>query len=79
MRLEKSFSFPVFLSVSLHTLLLVLFLGDWNFFKKEPEPYKPHYVTATLVDMKPKAKAAPRQTKEQVLDSKDLVFLCAST
>lgn len=70
MRLEKSFSFPIFLSVSLHTLLLVLFLGDWNFFKKEPEPYKPHYVTATLVDMKPKAKAAPQQTKEQVLDSK---------
>ncbi|AQT58866.1 protein TolA [Cellvibrio mixtus] len=70
MRLEKSFSLPIFLSVSLHTLLLVLFLGDWNFFKKEPEPYKPHYVTATLVDMKPKAKAAPQQTKEQVLDSK---------
>ena len=70
MRLEKSFSLPVFLSVSLHTLLLVLFLGDWNFFKKEPEPYKPHYVTATLVDLKPKAKAAPQQTKEQVLDSK---------
>lgn len=70
MKLEESFSFPVFLSVSLHTLLLVLFLGDWNFFKKEPEPYKPHYVTATLMDMKPKAKAAPQQTKEQVLDSK---------
>ena len=70
MRLEKSFSLPIFLSVSLHTLLLVLFLGDWNFFKKEPEPYKPHSVTATLVDMKPKAKAAPQQTKEQVLDSK---------
>nr|WP_324258134.1 cell envelope integrity protein TolA [Cellvibrio fontiphilus] len=70
MRLEKSFSLPIFLSVSLHTLLLVLFLGDWSFFKKEPEPYKPHYVTATLVDLKPKAKAAPQQTKEQVLDSK---------
>lgn len=70
MRLEKSFSLPIFLSVSLHTLLLVLFLGDWSFFKKEVEPYKPHYVTATLVDMKPKAKAAPQQTKEQVLDSK---------
>ena len=70
MRLEKSFSLPIFLSVSLHTLLLVLFLGNWSFFKKEPEPYKPHYVTATLMDMKPKAKAAPQQTKEQVLDSK---------
>ncbi len=70
MRLEKSFSLPIFLSVSLHALLLVLFLGDWSFFKKEPEPYKPHYVTATLVDLKPKAKAAPQQTKEQVLDSK---------
>lgn len=70
MKLEKTFSLPIFLSVSLHTLLLVLFLGNWDFFKKKEEPYKPHYVTATLVDMKPKAKAAPQQTKEQVLDSK---------
>lgn len=58
------------MSVFLHALLLVLFLGKWDFFKKEEEPYKPHYVTATLVDMKPKAKAQPQQTKEQVLDSK---------
>lgn len=70
MKLEKSFSLPIFLSVSLHALLLVLFLGNWDFFKQKEEPYKPHYVTATLVDMKPKAKAAPQQTKEQVLDSK---------
>lgn len=70
MKFEKSISVPLFLSVFLHTLLLVLFLGNWDFFKKEEEPYKPHYVTATLVDMKPKAKAQPQQTKEQVLDSK---------
>jgi len=70
MKLEKSFSLPTFLSVFLHGTLLALFLGNWDFFKKEDEPYKPHYVTATLVDLKPKAKAAPQQIKEQVLDSK---------
>jgi colicin import membrane protein len=70
MKLEKSFSLPIFLSVFLHGTLLVLFLGNWDFFKKEEEPYKPHYVTAKLVDLKPKAKAAPLQKKEQVLDSK---------
>ena len=70
MKLEKSLSLPLLMSVFLHALLLVLFLGKWDFFKKEEEPYKPHYVTATLVDMKPKAKAQPQQTKEQVLDSK---------
>lgn len=70
MKFEKSLSLPLFLSVFFHVLLLVLFLGKWEFFKKEEDPYKPHYVTATLVDMKPKAKAQPQQTKEQVLDSK---------
>ena len=70
MKFEQSLSLPLFLSVFFHVLLLVLFLGNWDFFKKEEEPYKPHYVTATLVDMKPKAKAQPQQTKEQVLDSK---------
>ncbi|WP_062066308.1 cell envelope integrity protein TolA [Cellvibrio sp. OA-2007] len=70
MKLEKSFSLPTFLSVFLHGALLVLFLGNWDFFKSDEEPYKPHYVTATLVDLKPKAKAAPQQVKEQILDSK---------
>jgi colicin import membrane protein len=70
MKLEKSFSLPTFLSVFLHGTLLVLFLGNWDFLESNEEPYKPHYVTATLVDLKPKAKAAPQQTKEQVLDSK---------
>ena len=70
MKLEKSFSLPTLLSVFLHGTLLVIFLGNWDFFKAKEEPYQPHYVTATLVDLKPKAKAAPQQTKEQVLDSK---------
>lgn len=70
MKLEKSFSLPVFLSVFLHATLLVLFLGNWDFFKTKEEPYKPNYVTATLVDLKSTAKAAPQQTKEQILDSK---------
>lgn len=70
MKFEESLSLPLFLSIFLHVLLLVLFLGNWDFFKKEEEPYKPHFVTATLVDLKPKAKAQPQQNKEQVLDSK---------
>lgn len=68
---EKRFSMPVVLSVSMHTLLLVLFLGNWNFFKAEEIPQTPpHYVTATLVDLNPQAKAAPPQPKEQNLDAK---------
>src|SRR5690606_29930392 len=70
MKFEKSLSLPLTFSVLFHASLLALFLGNWDFFKKEEEPYKPHYVTATLVDMKPKAKAQPQQAKEQVLDSK---------
>lgn len=70
MKWEKTFSLPTFLSVFLHGTLLVLFLGNWDFFKSDEEPYKPHYVTATLVDLQPKAKAAPQQRKEQILDSK---------
>jgi len=70
MKLDKSLSLPSLLSIAMHGLLLVLILGNWDFFKSEPEPYKPHFVTATLVDLTPKAKAAPPQIKEQVLDSK---------
>jgi colicin import membrane protein len=71
MILEKRFSMPVVLSVSLHTLLLVLFLGNWDFFKAEKrEQTPPHFVTATLVDLNPQAKAAPPQPKEQNLDAK---------
>ncbi len=70
MKLDKTLPLPMVLSVGMHSLLLILILGNWDFFKKEEEPYKPHYVTATLVDLTPKAKAAPPQIKEQVLDSK---------
>ncbi len=71
MVLDQRFSSPLVLSAFLHIAILVLFLGDWNFwFKKEPEPVPPRYVTATLVDFQPKAKAAPPQPKEQNLDAK---------
>jgi colicin import membrane protein len=71
MTLRKIFSLPVFLSVSLHAALVALLVLKLDLFKKEPEPYKPHFVTATLVDLNPKAKAAPQQMKEQVLDGKN--------
>lgn len=70
MKVEKLFTLPVFLSVFMHAALLAFIILKFDFFKKEPEPYKPHFVTATLIDMKPKAKAAPQQPKEQVLDGK---------
>lgn len=70
MKFDKLFSLPVFLSVFMHTALLVFIIFKFDFFKKEPEPYKPHFVTATLIDMNPKAKAAPQQPKEQVLEGK---------
>lgn len=70
MKLEKLFSLPVLLSVFLHATLLAFIILKFDFFKKEPEPYQPHFVTATLVDLKPKAKPAPQQPKEQVLDGK---------
>lgn len=71
MVLDQRFSMPLVISVLLHLLILVLFLGDWNFLGlKEPEPIPARYVTATLVDFKPKAKAAPPQPKEQNLDAK---------
>lgn len=70
MNLSRSSLLPIFLSVLLHAALLAFIILKFDFFKKEPEPYKPHFVTATLVDLKPKAKAAPQQVKEQVLDGK---------
>jgi colicin import membrane protein len=70
MKLEKLFSLPVFLSVLLHALIVAAIIFKFDFLKEEPEPYKPHFVTATLVDVKPKAKPAPQQVKEQVLDGK---------
>ncbi|ACE84194.1 cell envelope integrity protein TolA [Cellvibrio japonicus] len=71
MVLDQRFTLPVLFSVVLHALILVLFFGDWGFFRtKEPEPVPPRYVTATLVDLQPKAKAAPPQPKEQNLDAK---------
>jgi colicin import membrane protein len=70
MRVANIFSLPVFLSVLLHAAILAFIILKFDFFKKDPEPYEPHYVTATLVDLKPKAKPAPQQVKEQVLDGK---------
>lgn len=71
MVLDQRFSLPLVVSVLLHTLILVLFLGDWGIFPtKERELVPPRHVTATLVDFQPKAKAAPPQPKEQNLDAK---------
>jgi len=70
MKFANIFSLPVFLSVFLHAVLLAFIILKFDFFKKEPEPYKPHFVSATLVDVKPKAKPVPQQVKEQVLDGK---------
>lgn len=71
MKRTDFFSLPMYLSVLLHALIALAIILKFDFLKEESEPYKPHFVTATLVDVKPKAKAAPQQPKEQVLDGKN--------
>lgn len=71
MMLSRLVSLPVFLSVLLHAVLVAFIVLKFDFFKKEPEPYEPNFVTATLVDLAPKAKPVPQQVKEQVLDGKN--------
>jgi colicin import membrane protein len=70
MQFDKSLPFPVLLSVALHAGILALIFGNWDLFTKEEQVYEPRYITATLVDIKPQAKAAPPQIKEQNLDAK---------
>ena len=69
MKLDRFFTVPVLLSVTLHTALLIFIAGNWMQSKPEETIYKPHYVKATLVDMTPKAIAAPQQPKPQVLEA----------
>ena len=69
MKLDRFFTVPVLLSVTLHTALLIFIAGTWMQSKPEDTIYKPHYVKATLVDMTPKAIAAPQQPKPQVLEA----------
>lgn len=69
---ENRFSIPVTISVLLHIALLIAFLINWDFLhNKKEEVYPQHFVTATLVDLTPKAIAKPQQTKEQNLDAKN--------
>lgn len=69
---DNRFSIAVIFSLLMHAGLLVVFLVNWDFFKsKKQEEYPQHFVTATLVDLKPKAIAKPQQTKEQNLDAKN--------
>lgn len=64
---SRNLPLSVFLSVLLHVVLLAAIILKFDFFKTEEEPYRPQYITATLVDMTPKAKPAPQQPKEQNL------------
>lgn len=69
MKLDKLFTLPVMLSVAMHAALLIFIAGNWIQSKPEEVVYKPQYVNATLVDMTPKAIAAPQQPKPQVLEA----------
>ncbi|RYY77333.1 MAG: cell envelope integrity protein TolA [Gammaproteobacteria bacterium] len=71
MTLSRTSLLPIFLSVLLHAVLIAFIILRFDFFKKEPEPYEPNFVTATLVDLTPKSKPVPKQPKEQVLDGKN--------
>lgn len=69
---DNRFSIPILVSVLLHAGILGVFLVNWDFFRtKKQEDYPQHFVTATLVDLKPKAIAKPQQIKEQNLDAKN--------
>lgn len=70
MKHQQFFTVPVFLSVSMHIALLVLISGDSFSAEKEETVYRPHFVNATLIELEPKAIAAPQQPKPQVLESR---------
>lgn len=68
---DNRFSIPIMISVLLHAGILGVFLVNWNFFNaKKPPEYPQHFVTATLVDLQPKAIAKPQQIKEQNKEAK---------
>src|SRR5690606_5473677 len=70
MNANQIFTLPVILSVLMHTALIVFVAGNWfSSSKPEEAEYRPHYVTATLVELTPKAIAAPPQPKPQVLEN----------
>ena len=71
MILSRTTLLPIFLSVLLHAVIIAFIILRFDFFKKEPEPYEPNFVTATLVDLTPKSKPVPKQPKEQVPDGKN--------
>lgn len=70
MKFEKFLTLPVALSVLMHATLLILIAGNWASAKPEETIYRPHFVNATLVELKPKAIAAPQQPKPQVLENR---------
>lgn len=53
----------------MHAALLVFIMGKWASAEPEQTVYRPHYVNATLVELTPKAIAAPQQPKPQVLEA----------
>lgn len=69
MKSNQYFSLPIALSVLMHTALLIFITGNWASAKPEETIYRPHYVNATLVELTPKAIAAPQQPKPQVLEA----------
>lgn len=69
MKFERFLNLPVLLSVGMHSILLAVIIINWSPAKPEQEEQPPHFVKATLVDMTPKAIAAPPQPKPQVLEA----------
>lgn len=69
MKFERFLNLPVLLSVGMHSILMAVIIINWTPAKPEQEEQPPHFVKATLVDMQPKAIAAPQQPKPQVLEA----------
>lgn len=70
MIIDRSFTLPILGSLAVHVLAIALLVGKWGPGAPPETVYQPHIVNATLVELKPKAIAAPQQPKPQVLDSR---------
>ncbi len=70
MRLDQSFPISIAGSLAIHVVAIALLIGNWGSAPKEETVYQPHIVNATLVELKPKAVAAPQQPRPQVVDTR---------
>lgn len=66
--MSSSYRLPLIISVVMHLLLLVAVTWGWSASSTSEKVYKPRYVEAKLVELKPKTvkKAAPQKTPRKI-------------